>query len=216
MNLIPLFAGGHLGQGIKVAVIDTGIQPGFPHISLDGSVIGGEDFVGDGLGFSDPANNGHGTFVASMISANILFSFNPASAFLAAVNAYCLSCVLGGITIPMIGSAPSSSIYALRVFPPTGDTPTSVVIAAMEKVLELRDNFDHGMAETKNLDGSFNALNIKVCNMSLGGPTLYAGRDLSDQLTQAFEQRDIVLTVSAGNAGPSGTTGGGRVPVQAL
>src|SRR5262249_16075951 len=102
-----------------------------------------------------------------------------------------------------------SSIYAVRVFPPTGGTPESVVLAAMERVLQLRENFDNGMPETQNADGSFNALNIQVCNMSLAGPTLYAGRDIEDQLTQVFQQQDILLTVSAGNAGPSGTTGGG-------
>jgi len=150
MNLSPLFAGGHVGQGIKVAVIDTGIRPGFPHISLDGSVIGGEDFVGDSLGFSNAANNGHGTVVAGMISANVAFTFDPMSPFLAAVQNYCPDCVVGAGNdqIPMVGSAPASSIYSLRVFPPTGGSPTSVIIAAMEKVLQLRDNFDHGMPET--------------------------------------------------------------------
>jgi len=56
------------------------------------------------------------------------------------------------------------------MFPPTGGTPESVVIAAMERVLQLREDFDNGIPETQNADGSFNALNIKVCNMSLGGP----------------------------------------------
>ena len=67
LNLGPLFAANVFGQGVKVALIDSGIRPGFPHISLDGSVIGGEDLVGDGLGFSNAANNGHGTFMAGMV-----------------------------------------------------------------------------------------------------------------------------------------------------
>src|SRR5258705_9123243 len=64
MNVTPLLAGGTTGAGVIVALIDSGIRPGFPHIALDGSVIGGEDFVGDGLGFSNSANDGHGPFVA--------------------------------------------------------------------------------------------------------------------------------------------------------
>ena len=48
-NVAPLHAAGVLGQGVVVAVIDTGIRPGFPHISLDGSVIGCENFVPDAL-----------------------------------------------------------------------------------------------------------------------------------------------------------------------
>ncbi len=208
MNLGAVHGGGFLGQGMKVAVIDTGIRPGFPHIGLDGSVIGGEDFVGDGKGYSNPANNGHGTFVAGMISANVVFNFATSSSLLNAVKTYCSSCVTNTTRIPMVGSAPLSSIYALRIFAPTGGAPTSRIIAAMERVLELRENFDNGMAETLKPDGRYDALNIKVCNMSLGGTTTFAGRDLEDELTNAFLQRDIVLVTSAGNAGPSGTTGG--------
>ena len=208
MNLGPVHGQGFLGQGMKVAVIDSGIRPGFPHISLDGSVIGGEDLVGDGLGFSNFANGGHGTFVAGMISANVAFGFPDSSSLLNSVKANCSGCVLESNVIPMIGSAPLSSIYALRVFPPTGGAPTSRVMAAMERVLELRENFDRGMPEGPNPDGSFNALDIKVCNMSLGGAELYAGRGLQDELTQVFLQKDIVLVTSAGNAGPSGSTAG--------
>ena len=47
--------------------------------------------------------------------------------------------------------------------------------------------------EVVDAAGKYSALNITVCNMSLGGPTLYAGRDLQDQLTQAFLDKDIDL-----------------------
>ena len=78
----------------------------------------------------------------------------------------------------------------------------------MERVLQLRENFDNGMAETPNPDGSYSALNITVCNMSLGGPTLFAGQDLESEMTEAFLAKDIVLVIAAGNAGPSGSTVG--------
>jgi subtilisin family serine protease len=210
-NAIALHAQGITGAGIKVAVIDSGIRPGFPHITLDGSVIGGEDFVNDGRTFINFGNSGHGTFVAGMISANVIFTFGATSGLLAATKRYCgKSCVTGTgeNQIPMIGSAPLSSIYALRVFGPTGGSPESRIIAAMDRVLALKDNYLQGMPETPNLNGSYNALNIGVCNMSLGGPTLHAGRDLEDELTKQFGEKDIVLVTSAGNAGPSGTTGG--------
>jgi hypothetical protein len=208
MNLGPVHGAGFTGLGQRVAVIDTGIRPGFPHISVDGSVIGGEDLVGDGLGYSNFANNGHGTFVAGMISANVVFGFSSTSALLKAVKSYCPTCVISPNQIPMIGSAPLSSIYALRVFGPSGGAPESRIIAAMERVLELRENYDLGSPETKDSNDKYNALHITVCNMSLGGATLYAGRDIEDELTQAFLDRDVVLVTSAGNAGPSGSTGG--------
>jgi hypothetical protein len=206
LNLGPLFAANVFGQGVKVALIDSGIRPGFPHISLDGSVIGGEDLVGDGLGFSNAANNGHGTFMAGMVSANVVFTIG--GPLLATVATHCPSC-LGPApnNLGMIGTAPLSSLYALRIFPPMGGAPESRIIAAMERVIELRARYDAGHAETPDVNGRFDALNVRVCNMSLGGPVLHAGRDLEDQLTQAFLEHDIVLTTSAGNSGPSGTTG---------
>ena len=206
MDLDGLLGAGYTGAGVTVAQIDSGVRPGFPNISLDGSVIGGEDLVGDGFGYSNTSNDGHGTFVAGMISANVIFTFSPS--FVTAVSNYCPSCVINGNQIPMIGSAPSSSLYELRVFPPGQGAPSSRIMAAMERVLTLRENYDAGMPPTQNPDGSYDSLDIRVCNMSLGGPTMYAGRDLEDQLTQQFLDHDIVLVVSAANAGPSGSTTG--------
>jgi subtilisin family serine protease len=204
LNLTAIHAAGFLGQNMRVAVIDSGIRPGFPHISLDNSVIGGEDFVNDGRGFSNAQNGSHGTQVAGMISANVVFT---SAGLTALVAPYCPSCIGPGPTqVAMIGSAPSSRIYALRVFPPTGGAPESRIIAAMERVLELRENFDATGVESGVAGGAFTALNIKVCNMSLGGGTLHAGRDIEDELTNAFLDRDIVLVAAAGNDGPSGST----------
>src|SRR5262245_5850522 len=202
MNVTPLIANGITGAGVIVAEIDSGIRPGFPHLSTDGSVIGGEDFVGDGLGFSNPANGGHGTFVAGMISANVVFNFGATGTFARSVVAHCPTCTVpstipGATAIPMLGSAPLASIYALRVFPPTGGAPTSRIVAAIERVIELREMFDAGIA---------GGVNIQVCNMSLGGPTLFAGRDLLDRTASVLLDKGIVLTVSASNAGPSSLT----------
>lgn len=191
-----LHASGLRGQGVIVAVIDSGIRPGFPHLSLDGSVIGCEDFVGDGLTCSNSANGGHGTFVAGMISANVVFTFSTASGFRNVVLAECPACFLNPPTntqIPMLGSAPLSSIYALRVFGPTGGAPTSRIMAAMERVIELRES---------------GAANIRVLNMSLGGATVNPGFDAYDALVNKILEKDIVPVVSAGNAGPATITVG--------
>ncbi len=198
MNISSLHAGGILGQGVIVGVIDSGIRPGFPHIDLDNSVIGCEDFVGDALGCSHVDNSGHGTFVAGMISANVVFTLS--AGFTAAIQAYCPSCFLDPPTnslVPMIGSAPLSSIYAFRVFGPVGGSPTSRILAAIDRLIELRDLFDAGDPA---------GVNIQVCNMSLGGATLFAGRDLFDTAVDVMLEKDIVLVVSAGNAGPASLT----------
>jgi serine protease AprX len=202
MGVTPLLAAGITGDGIDVAVIDSGLKPGYPHIELDGSIIGCEDFVGDVYGCSNPENYGHGTFVAGMISGDVIYTFSTSSGFRNAVLAYCPECFLDPPTytqIPLFGSAPLSSIYALRVFPPTGGAPTSRILEAVERVIELKEKFRHGEAD---------GVDFKVVNMSLGGPTLYAGRDLYDQEVAELLRHDIVPVVSAGNAGPSSLTVG--------
>ncbi|HET6279260.1 MAG TPA: S8 family serine peptidase, partial [Candidatus Polarisedimenticolia bacterium] len=157
-----LHAAGYAGQGMVVGIIDSGIRPGFPHLGLDGSVIGCEDFVGDAFGCSHVNNSGHGTFVAGMVSANVNFTFNPAGFTFQAIAANLPGAVIGVSTVPMIGSAPLSSIYAFRVFPPTGGAATSDILAAMDRAIELRELYE---------DGDPAGVKISVVNMSLGGPT---------------------------------------------
>ncbi len=198
-NVDPLHADGFGGQGIVVAVIDSGIRPGFFHLESDGSIIGCEDFVGDGFGCSNPGNSGHGTFVAGMISANAVFGFNPASGFFRSLQAHLPDAILPPNRVPMIGSAPLAGIYAMRVFPPRGGAAVSDILAAIDRAIELRVR--HESAEP---DG----VKIQVVNMSLGGPTLFAGRDLFDRAVDALLDHDILVCTSAGNAGPSGLTTG--------
>jgi len=197
MNLDALHGGGILGQGIIVGVIDSGIRPGFPHIDLDGSVIGCEDFVGDANGCAHVDNNPHGTFVAGMISANVVFGFDPAGTFFQSIATHAPGAVIPPNFVPMIGSAPLSSIYAFRVFAPTGGAPTSRIMAAMDRLIELRELYDASEP---------GGVNIQVCNMSIGGPAVFAGRDLYDLFANVMLEKDIVLVVSAGNAGPSSLT----------
>ena len=222
-NASALHAGGITGDGVIVAVIDSGIRPGFQHLTVDGSVIGGEDFVGDGLGFSSPFNNGHGTFVSGMISANLIARFSLNTAFVRAVRNYAPGAIVGpnrcvggptpGATcnantgcgsggtctsaIPMIGSAPLSSIYALRVFGPAGGAPTSRLLQAVDRAIELRELYEDGLP---------GGINIQVVNMSIGGPNLYPGQEFFDRGVSALLDHDIVAVVSASNAGPSGLT----------
>jgi hypothetical protein len=202
-----LHAAGFTGAGAVVAVLDSGIRPNFPHLSLDGSVIGGENFVPDANGFSNPANSGHGTFVAGMISANVNFNF-AAHPWRAAIAAECPGCLTPAGVLPVRGSAPLSSIYAMRVLNSQGSGATSWILAGMERVIDVRRAYDAGATPVADATGKYNALNIRVANMSLGGATLYAGRDIEDEMTNAFLENDIVLVVAAGNQGPGGATVG--------
>ena len=116
----------------------------------------------------------------------------------------------------MVGTAPAAKIYALKVFPSQGGgAPESRIIAAMDRAITLRRNFNNGVPSvpvagsgTEDSPFRFDSLNIKVVNMSLGGPTLFAGGDIEDQLTLAMLEVGITLVTSAGNDGFAAMTGG--------
>ena len=113
---------GLTGRGIRVAIMDTGID--YDHPDLGGCfgpgcrVEGGYDFVGDAF---DPATSpvpvpdplpddcdGHGTHVAGIVGAN------------------------GAV----VGVAPEVTFRAYRVFGCAGDTSSDIMIAAMERIVE--------------------------------------------------------------------------------
>ena len=96
-------ASGNKGFGVKVAIIDTGVD--YKHPDLAGRYAGGYDFVNKD---NDPMDdNNHGTHVAGTVAAII----NDAG---------------------VIGVAPEVSIYALKVLNRRGSGNFSDVIAALE------------------------------------------------------------------------------------
>ncbi|HET9131989.1 MAG TPA: S8 family serine peptidase, partial [Terriglobia bacterium] len=194
-----LHAKGFTGEGVIVAVIDSGFRPGFTYLDGDQSLIGGMDFVGDGLGFSNVANDGHGTFAAGLISGN--GSFVPGDPLQQALSSYApgaLDPATGELTL--LGTAPSAKIYAVRVFGADASVgaPLSVILEAIQHVIDLRRDYDksHGSR----------GLKIDVCNLSLGVTTLNAGRDMLDRSVDALLKAGIVPVVSAGNTGPASLT----------
>lgn len=94
---------GNKGTGIKVAVIDSGVD--YTHPDLLGRVAGGYDFVN---GDADPMDdNGHGTHVAGTVAA--------------------LDNDVG-----VVGVGPEVSIYALKVLNASGSGYWSDIIAALD------------------------------------------------------------------------------------
>ncbi|HEV8198552.1 MAG TPA: S8 family serine peptidase [Candidatus Polarisedimenticolia bacterium] len=199
LGVSSLHAHGIQGQGVVVAVIDTGLKPNYPHLEFDGSILGGEDFAHDGFSWRSVVNDGHGTFVAGMISGNVMAQFTPTSQFLAAIRRYAPGAIVGANSMPIVGSAPSSGIFVMRVFSPFISIPGSAILEAMEEVLVLRDAWR---------EGNPGGLNISVVNMSLSMTTLHPGHDLFETAADQLVDHGVVVVESAGNAGPSGVTVG--------
>lgn len=168
---------GLTGAGVKVAVMDTGID--YHHPDLGGSfgagqrVVTGYDFVGDrynaggsgGALIPHPDNdpddcNGHGTHVAGIIGAN----GNPAT---------------GGAR----GVAPAVTFGAYRVFGCTGSTSADIMIAAMERAL------DDGM---------------QVLNMSIGSAFQSWPQYPTAAAADALVDAGVIVVASIGNSGASG------------
>jgi len=91
------------GTGIKISIIDTGIN--CIHPDLDGNCAGGHDFVNDD---SVPADdNGHGTHVAGIAGAE-------------------------DNDLGVVGVAPEADLYALKVLDAGGYGNWSDIIAALQ------------------------------------------------------------------------------------
>jgi len=175
-HLIEMWQNGFTGQGIDVALIDSGVAP---VQGLTTQVINGPD-----LSFESQAPNltnvdtyGHGTHMAGLIAGRD--SAIPPGKEDEDVAKY------------FVGAAPGARIVSLKVASSDGATDISQVIAAIDWVVQHR-----------NADG----LNIRVLNLSFGtdGTQSYQLDPLA-YATEVAWLHGIVVVVSAGNAG-FGTT----------
>lgn len=102
-------ASGARGGGVRVAVIDTGID--YTHPDLDANYKGGWDFVSND---ADPMDdNGHGTHVAGTIAAE-------------------------DNDVGVVGVAPDAELYALKVLNSSGSGSFSSIIAAVQWCIDNR------------------------------------------------------------------------------
>ena len=97
------------GEGVKIAVIDTGVDFNHPDLlgwGPEGKVVGGYNFIQEGELPMD--NNGHGTQVAGVIAAD------------------------GEIK----GIAPKAKILAYKVSEDGNEVTSDLIIKAIEKAIE--------------------------------------------------------------------------------
>jgi serine protease AprX len=164
---------GYTGRGVDVALIDTGVSP-VAGLDGPGKIINGPDLS---LESQNPAfryldTNGHGTFMAGIIAghdANLTTPYGgaPAAAFR--------------------GVAPDARIVNVKVGVADGGTDVSQVIAAIDWVVQHRND---------------NGLNIRVINLSYGTDSnqAYGVDPLSYAVEQAWKQ-GIFVVAATGNDG---------------
>src|SRR5579872_2374117 len=155
------------GTGIGVAVIDSGIADHKDFRNASGTrIVHSETFVPGTTSAVDAY--GHGTHVIGIIGGN-------GSASGAGT----------GYATPIVGMAPNVNLINLRVLDQNGAGTDSQVIAAIQRAIQLKTQY-----------------NIRVINLSLGRP-VFESYTL-DPLCQAVEQAwqaGIVVVVAAGNSG---------------
>ncbi|MGH2734165.1 MAG: S8 family serine peptidase, partial [Actinomycetota bacterium] len=165
---------GYTGQGVDVAVIDTGVAP-VTGLDDSGKVLDGPDLSfesqSDELRYLD--SYGHGTHMAGIIAGKDTGANIPGGR--------------DGDTSHYIGIAPDARIVNVKVAEASGATDVSQVIAAIDWVVQNRNR---------------NGLNIRVLNLSFGTDGVQSY--IVDPLAYAAEvawHKGIVVVVAAGNDG---------------
>lgn len=201
----------NMGAGSLVVSIDTGIWLGHfmfaPKVGL-GEIAGGIDLSPEAAnptygGWNMPSNHWHGSHTAGTIASRGGIVANPGTRL---YNYYANGLELySGIALPpgptpgskiiwTLGMAPAASLYIIKVFTHTGaGVPESYILAGMEHALNLKVN---------------QGVDVDVISMSLGGGTIFDGRDFEDQLVDLITGNGIALVASVGNEGPASMTVG--------
>jgi hypothetical protein len=200
----------NFGEGSIVAVVDTGTvrntcigpavigAPGFPD---------GYNATDDGIPATDPGNHWHGTHVGGVIasSCSLDFTLAPDHPIYLAQAKY-----LGWPvdSVPIFGQAPGAQLYPVKVFRADGgSSPSSVIMDGLDHLLTLKKE---------------GLLDVDIVNMSLGGETVWDGRDTFDRFCEELQAANILVVTSASNSGPipnsigSPATSFGAVSVGAL
>ena len=109
-----LFANGDTGQGVTVAVMDTGID-NLPDFA--GRLVGGVDLSGEGNPFED--SYGHGTFVAGLIAGNGASSNGEYT-----------------------GEAPGANLVSIKVAGANGSTDLATLITGLQWAVDNQSQYN--------------------------------------------------------------------------
>jgi len=199
---------GLLGQGMKVGIIDTGID--YTHADFGGpgtvaaytsndptviepgtfptaKVMGGYDFVGDAYNADGSAANRIPKPDADPLDCNehgthvagTAAGFGVTAAGDTFTGPYDAATVAGLRIGP--GAAPKASLYAYKVFGCVGSVNDPIIVAAVDRA--VKDGMD-------------------VINLSLGS-SFGDGQSLDSQALNNASRAGVMVVASAGNSGPN-------------
>ena len=177
------WADGYTGDGIGIALIDTGVTR-VAGLSSGGKVIDGPDLSFDSQSpdLAHLDSFGHGTHMAGIIAGRD----SDASASATSCTS-CLNSSGYSDTTKFVGIAPDAKIINVKVGATDGATDVSQVIAAIDWVVQHKD--DAG-------------LNIKVLNLSFGTNTAQPYQvDPLALATEVAWDNGIVVVAAGGNDG---------------
>ena len=171
LNLSPLFAAGHRGGGIRIAVMDGGFTntdtiPLFDSIALQGRLFAGRDFVERDAGVFEGAQ--HGTSVLSVMAGNLPGYF--------------------------IGTAPDATYYLLKTEDTGGEYP--VEEANWVAGAEWADSAGMHLINASLGYTSFNDITLSHQYRQLDGRTAIGSRGATIAATKG-----MIICNSAGNEG---------------
>ncbi len=179
---------GFTGKGVDVAVIDTGVTR-VPGLNGAGKVIDGPDLSFDSIEPTLLSQDafGHGTHMAGIIAGSDVAPGTSATGCTT-----CLGTSAYSDTTKFVGIAPDSRIINVKVGAFDGATDVSQVIAAIDWVVQHRN--DPG-------------INIRVLNLSFGtDSTQDSGVDPLAHAVDVAWNAGIVVVVAAGNEGKPART----------
>jgi serine protease AprX len=166
------------GKGVTVAVLDSGVAA-VPGLDEPGKIVRGPDLSLETNSPTPmaPDTFGHGTHMAGIIAAKDDVAVDPKT----------------GAPRPrdageQLGVAPDAQLLALKLATTDGSTDVSQVIAALDWVVQHKD--DDGM-------------NVRVVNLAFGTDSVQPYQ--IDPLAAAAEnawREGLVVVVSGGNGGP--------------
>ena len=172
INADVAYQRGYFGQGVTVAVVDSGILTS--HMDLSANIVGGYDFIDDTETITD--NNGHGTQVGGIIAAS-----------------------RGNDTIGAHGVAPQAKLMPLRILnnnnrsEDNGDVSVAINYALTRNVPII--NNSHGKAGVV-IGGVINSTSVFI-----DFPGLLPSATNVQEFSNIIGDKDTVLVWASANEG---------------